>query len=180
MVMKCKICGHDKQMHNFSSKKSERGCFDFNNPYNCKCEKFQPEDGMSVTVDLSYLEKQKKGCGKRFIETYGNDKVSWGCGEPSLCPSCQNQSPVVNASNMDKPVDTANRNEAGTQTLSDKIRFRMLQFTTDELPEKLEWLPVKDLKQSIKKLKEEFKPEGEYLGSSVKIMIDKIFGEKLV
>ena len=51
---KCK-CGHDEERH--LPVMLDGAC------YNCKgdCEKFQAEDGMSVTVDLSYLEKQKKG-----------------------------------------------------------------------------------------------------------------------
>lgn len=65
------------------------------------------------------------------------------------------------------------------ETLSDKIRMRMLQFTNDGLPEKLKWLPAKDVKESIQKLKEKRIEHGDCAGYIIisEKKLKEIFGE---
>ena len=79
--------------------------------------------------DLRNMEN-KSGCGKMFgwVNINGK-KVPISCKKGQLCPSCStlaeehrkcsNQSPTINGA-KDKPVDTTNRNEAGTQSPSDR------------------------------------------------------------
>ena len=118
----------------------------------CPCKKFKPK------FDEKKFEKELKNWQKE--------------GEPQN-HSQQGNLATLNPKNMltnvaKESVDTTNRNEADTSTLSDKIHEGNR-------------LIVADARESIKLLKEEFKSDrsGMYTFDFIHSRIDKIFGEKL-
>lgn len=66
-------------------------------------------------------------------------------------------------------------------SLSDNIRHRHLQFTTDGLPEKLDWLIASDVREAVKELKSKIKSYNDFekMAQNVLVDIDEIFGEEL-
>ena len=178
MTSKCK-CGHDRKEHLSIIDKGKLVRCMFGRGVGCDCEKFQVED--EISDELKYdkdlwgkhtLTKQKKGCGKRhpLYDLHGTK-----CGDTQsykyLCPSCQNQSPQENNSEMDsfnhKPEDTFN--------LSDK----MVDYSTVFERGHEHFFKFEDVKEFIRRLKEELTDWDKRHIPFMKT-IDKLAGYKLL
>ena len=96
---------------------------------------------------LKHVKNKQKGCGKIIREENYENIICGLTKPPHLCPSCSNQSPTIECSTKDKPEDGVSKIKlsSGPQTLSDKMYGASVGDVYFE----------KDLKQSIKKLKEE-------------------------
>lgn len=152
---KCKTCGLSDIIHN-------RVCGEFipTKPIEEEVERYDVVYADLTKEEREKLkEKQGEGCGKEYEVKEKEDrefKYFILCMEGQLCPECSNQSPErVRTESLsdssvsldkDTPVDTTNRNEAGTNTLSSKI-FRHPDFPYQE---DAKFIYVKDVKTFIK------------------------------
>lgn len=139
--------------------------------------------------------RQKQGCKYcRLLKARDHNKIiDWDayicptCDSTHLCPECKNQSPQESQAPRfevtleDKPEKFDTSFSSGTQTLSDKFELHY-QDSGDEgegyYTHEGECFKEKDVKESVKKLKEEL---GDFHNRwRIYERIDKIFGDKLI
>lgn len=222
--MRCKNCGHEKVFHKDIMKNTkDKYCVHCKlEEKRVICKQFTPSEKITTNYDKDNIKYLKDtGCGKMAIfdmKEYGI------CGDgETLCPSCSKLKPTnecqISSSNHSPQMSTANalssnqkaedrdedkesdekytvfsnsNSDSGSDfNLSDKIqKVREIR----ELYGDLEIIFNKDVKESIKKLKEASNPDIWEMPKNnlewergfnramllIEMEIDKIFGDKLI
>ena len=178
-------CGHEKWMH-------ERGLgFDCKQE-DCSCKKFKVMHKGDYSSNIKKI--MQKGCGKSVKFLSRPDKHMYYCGNSKfqLCPNCKPKEWENHRERLGLKPKNHSQQESSKKsvalakdskyvvkpadTLSDKL-------ITDRIGKTVFYLWDKDVKESIKRLKEDVLTEVHLYSminkKAVVKIIDKIFGDKL-
>lgn len=178
---KCKNCGHDKDKHEWGTE----SCLDDINPKGkrhvfCKCKQFTPSEEVEKKIINVLGIKRGRQLGTNNIKTlslikeksYG--KYCVNClpdGNPSdeckiyghqyemyKSPSCSNHSPLTVPDTKDKELD--NLSEERESSKESGSPFILSEKTHSGHTSDYGYIKVKDVKEFIRLLKEDFKLHG--------------------